>query len=147
MPRGERYRWGQRHKVGAAKYLGRDTTWKMADHPGFSHEARNQKYVRNCDRYTPTASQLCQRFIHDATIVSGQCRQNVGCRHIGFEINALPLVPLRLFASDDADVGIGKKPLSPNAFRHFGERGKDQVDVATVEPVERIALIKRQKSD
>jgi hypothetical protein len=136
MPLGQRYRRGKHYQIGAAENLGGDTTGKVADHSGFRHEAGNQICVRNGHRDTPAASELCQRLIHDAAIVSRQSHQDVGCRHVGFEIDRLTVGPARVFASDDTDISVGKKSFSPDALRHVGKRGEDQVDVAAIEQIQ-----------
>ena len=135
MPLGECHRRGKHHQIVAPEHLGGDTTWKVADHSGFRHEARNKIYIRNSHRYASTEPELRQRFIHDAAIVSRQCRQDMRRRHVGFEIDGLTYGRARMIAFDNADVGIGKKSFAPDALRHLGKRGEDQVDIAAVKPV------------
>ena len=121
MPLGECHRRRKHHQIVAPEHLGGDTTWKVADHSGFRHETRNKIYIRNSHRYASTEPELGQRFIYDAAIVSRQRRQDMRCPYVRIEIEGLKYVPVRI-ASDNADVGIGKKSLPPDTLRHSRKR-------------------------
>ena len=53
----------------------------------------------------------------------------------------------RVLAFHDAHVSIGIKSFSQDALRHIAKLREDQVDVAAVELVKRVAIVQRQMSD